>query len=289
MKRYILSLIVLLFFTIEASSQSHFELGGGIGLANYSGDLSPSNVGPVIAQSHLAFGGLMRYNINARLSARLALNYAIISGSDQLSGSEVLESRNLSFSSDIYELSTGLEINLFPFSVIEGETKFTPYGTIGFGVFKFDPVTEFEGKTIRLQPLGTEGQGTSEKPDLPKYNLVQFNIPFGGGVKFKINEQITGFAEMLFRWTFTDYLDDVSTTYPNFETLISENGELAAQLSNRTGAPVEPGSIRGGASINDYYATGVVGLSFSFNKGGSNISLRGKRKRSSRKVKCPKF
>lgn len=284
--------VVIGIFTILSifalNGQSHLDLGFNLGLANYSGDLSPTNVGPVIAQSHFSAGAILRYNVNSRFSARANFVYAGISGSDALSGNETMKNRNLSFYSDILEASIGLEINVFSFSIIEGESKFTPYGAIGFGVFKFDPIAEFEGNLVRLQPLGTEGQGTSASSQA-KYSLVQMNIPFGGGVKVKFSEQITGFAELSFRRTFTDYLDDVSSTYPDFEILQSETSELAVSLSDRSIIPVEAGGVRGGPTVKDYYATGVIGLSFSFNRGGSNISLRKMRPKSKRRVSCPKF
>lgn len=300
MYRTVLYLVFALVFSISstknAEAQSYFELGGSVGLSNYSGDLTPSNIGPVVAQSHPALSAFARFNVNPRFSTRLGLTYAVISGSDALSGSDQLKRRNLSFDSDIYEIAGMLEVNIFKFSAIEGESIFTPYFAVGFGAFRFDPTTEYNGQRIRLQPLGTEGQGTSAAPNNPKYSLVQLNIPFGGGVKFKLSDNITGFVDLTWRWTFTDYLDDVSTIYADPEILLSESGELAVALSNRTGeflgqeGYVSNGNVRGGPTVNDYYFMGAVGVSFAFNSRSGNISLnrRGNRRRNSR-IDCPKF
>jgi len=227
-----------------------------------------SNVGPVIAQSHFSGGAALKYVFNKTFSGKLAFNYATVSGADALSGSASLMTRNLSFSSMIFEGALGVEFNILPYLATISEYHFAPYATLGVGVFKFDPTTVYEGNKVRLQPLGTEGQGTSFAPNNPKYNLVQMNVPFGGGVKFKLAEGITGYAELIFRWTFTDYLDDLSTVYADPDVLLEEGaGQIAVDLSNRTGLDVEPGSSRGGSTVNDYYATGVV----------------------KRKVSCPKF
>ena len=290
-KHLILLLLTFAFWNSKVFAQPYVDIGGNVGLANYSGDLSPSNVGPIIAQSHLSMGAFVKLNMNKHFSINVSGVYAGISGADSKSGSESQMGRGLDFYSDIYELSTNLEVNIFPFFIIEGDTRFTPYVSLGFGAFKFDPRTRYEGNWVRLQPLGTEGQGTTAFPNKNKYSLVELNIPFGGGVKFKLSDKITGFASLNWRWTFTDYIDDVSTVYVSPEILTAENGALAAILSNKTGEPVMTGDKRGGETVNDYYFTGTVGLSFALHRGGSNISLNkgGFKIRKRRKVVCPKF
>lgn len=282
--------------TNDLHSQSYVDIGAHVGLANYSGDLSPSNIGPVVSQSHISAGLFFKYNISPRFAGRLAANYAKISGSDALSGSDSQKLRNLSFFSNIFEFSGMLEFNIFKYCVIEGDSKFAPFATVGFGVFNYDPKTTYQGEVVRLQPLGTEGQGSSLAPNNPKYSLFQMNIPFGGGIKAKLSENITATVDLTWRWTFTDYLDDVSTIYPDPEVLAQENGSLAVALSNRTGeflgvdGYVNNGATRGGPDVNDYYFTGTVGLSYALSSGGSNISSsRRKFRRRKSKVSCPKF
>ncbi len=290
-KVFILVLGLFVLLSSELRSQAYVDVGLNVGLANYSGDLSPSNVGPIIAQSHISAGTFVRLNMNKRFSFNVSGVYAGVSGADSKSGSESQMRRGLDFYSDIFELSGNLEFNIFPYSVIEGDSRFTPYGFVGFGAFKFDPRTRYEGEWVRLQPLGTEGQGTSAFPNKNKYSLVQLNIPFGGGVKFKLSDKITGFAALNWRWTFTDYIDDVSTVYVSSEILAAENGELAAILSNKTGEPVQTGDKRGGETVNDYYFTGTVGLAFALHNSGSNrsVSKGGFKIRRRRRVVCPKF
>ena len=112
-----------------------------------------------------------------------------------------------------------------------------------------------------LQPLCTEGQGSSAYPDRRPYTLTQLCFPFGVGVKFRLGKSFSFSAEYGFRKTWTDYLDDVSKTYVGSEVLHanSEDGALAAILADRSGEVVDgyvnaPGIKRGDDSLDDWYA-----------------------------------
>ena len=112
---------------------------------------------------------------------------------------------------------------------------FSPYANVGIAGFHFNPRTFFRGEWYDLQPIGTEGQGINELDFREPYSLYEFAIPFGIGVKWAFSERWNLGLEYAARWTFTDYLDDVSRTYVDRNLLIEENGILAYQLSNRTG------------------------------------------------------
>jgi hypothetical protein len=117
---------------------------------------------------------------------------------------------------------------------------------------------------VALQPLSTEGQGTSAKPGTRKYRLVQVSIPFGAGFKLNLSERIDLSMEWGMRKTFTDYLDDVSTVYPDPTILDTEKGSISAAMSDRTGSTNNVGRQRGNSKNKDWYCfTGVV-LGFKF-------------------------
>ena len=138
---------------------------------------------------------------------------------------------------------------------------------------------------VDLQPLGTEGQGLAEYPDREFYNLTQFSIPLGAGVKYALTDQINLGFEIGIRKTFTDYIDDVSLTYAD-EVILAENrGAQTVALANRTGSPVNGGQSRG-SSDNDWYLISGVTISYNFIDNG----LVGGRKRGKRrKDGCPTF
>jgi hypothetical protein len=102
------------------------------------------------------------------------------------------------------------------------------------------------GKWVKLRPLGTEGQYSALDPTdanygAKPYKVVQFAIPFGAGVRFRINEVMDLWADIGYRYTFTDYIDDVSKNYVGLDKLKSP---LAQAMSYRTnevkGMPANP-------------------------------------------------
>jgi hypothetical protein len=107
-------------------------------------------------------------------------------------------------------------------------------------VFGYDPegTRQINGvasdEWVRLQPLGTEGQETTEFNDRRKYALTQVSIPFGAGLKYNLWGPINVGMEMGLRKTFTDYIDDVSSTYVPNEVLRRQHGQLAADMGNKS-------------------------------------------------------
>ena len=90
---------------------------------------------------------------------------------------------------------------------------------------------DYYSQWIDLQPLGTEGQGTTAYPDRKKYSRTQIAIPMGGGVKISLNDNLNIAFSFSARKTYTDYLDDVSTTYPGTPT---EFGASNIEMSDPT-------------------------------------------------------
>ena len=187
-------------------------------------------------------------------------NYARISAYDSDSDNSFQLARNLSFRSDIFEGIAQFEFNFLPYEHGSRDHFFTPYLFGGLGVTFFNPKAELDGVWHDLQPLGTEGQ-----PIGGEYNRVTMGIVFGAGIKFDISYRWSINVELSARSLFTDYLDDVSTEYPNAVELQALRGDLAAMLSDRSlevrnEAIGEPGRQRGTSSTNDGYAFLSVGL-----------------------------
>ncbi len=85
---------------------------------------------------------------------------------------------------------------------------------------------------------------------------------------------------MGFRKTFTDYLDDVSSTYADEALLLANNGQRAVDLAFRTdelkGSTIAypaANTQRGNSDFKDWYYFAGVGVSFRlspvFNTGGN--------------------
>lgn len=259
--------LALIAFSVHTSVNAqkfkpYSEFGLTIGTTYYIGDLNPATQ---FYQSRLAGGLMYRRNINLRFAWRFNAIIGSLRAEDALSNNAFQINRNLSFRSHIAEFSGLLEFNFFPYEVGDDAYKFTPFVFGGLAIFNHNPKALLNDEWIALQPLGTEGQGTTAYPDRRPYSLTNLAIPFGVGIKWHFNRNI-GFAlEWGLRRTFTDYLDDVSTTYANPAILLAEKGAAAAILADRS--LKEPGITnmgrqRGNSKTKDWYS--YAGLTITF-------------------------
>lgn len=233
--------------------QKGHELGGWVGGSIYYGDLNPSvnlqSPGP-------ALGIIYKKNYNSRLSLRGGLSYANISGDDARSSNNFQRNRNLSFTSSIWDLSGAVEFNFFELIHAEIEHHFTPFVILGASVFRYNPKAELDGVTYSLSQQGTEGQDIGGE-----YFLISGGFVLGGGFKWAIGNDYYVAIEASTRLTFTDYLDDVSTVYPDLDRLAAVRGPEAVGLSNRAllDGIGEEGRQRGNSKDNDRFA--FIGIS----------------------------
>lgn len=131
-----------------------------------------------------------------------------------------------------------------------------PYIFAGIGLFHFDPYTyDSDNKKTFLRPLSTEGQGLAAYPQKKTYSLTQFCMPFGAGWKVNFHERWDIIYEIGYRVLFTDYLDDVSTTYIDPQELLAAKGPKAVELAYRAKPPFSQGEgdQRGNPGVKDWY------------------------------------
>ncbi|MBI1308026.1 MAG: outer membrane beta-barrel protein [Bacteroidetes bacterium] len=267
--------------------ESSLEFGLMFGGSNYKGDLVPKFFES--RGTHANGGILIRYNPVQRFSFRLGVNYGSISGDDNWYGEdEVRAARNLHFKSDIWDIHAGFDINLNTFRYKQ-ERGIIPHLILGIAVFKFNPMAQFtydpsswqatalqsydnlqsrDGDWVELQPIGTEGQETTEYNDLKRYSLTSFAIPVGAGFKFKLSRQWTFGIEYTTRITFTDYLDDVSGKYVEPVFLESQYGPISAAMSDRSKTQNLAGTQRGDDSKRDLYSIFGVTLTYRIMRSG---------------------
>jgi hypothetical protein len=260
-----LAIFVLIVFTtipFVGYSQSFFALrrdrnflvSVGTGTATYKGEMvNPGDFGRL--RPNVAVGA--EYYMNSRLSLRAELTYFQLRGSDK-DADDDREERNLSFKSGNVELSVMGAINLSPMGIrFYQRSALNLHAFAGIGVLYFNPKAELDGKTYALQPLQTEGK---------KYSRIQPVIPFGVGARIKLDPFFNILVEGGYRFTFTDYLDDVSIRrYPDGATLKSD---LARRLSDRRPEigtqpdnPTQVG-VRGNPKENDGYVILNVTLQY---------------------------
>jgi hypothetical protein len=273
MKKRILSLVLASLASGTAFAQTSTEFFWGTGFSSYLGDLQPRQM--TWENPGLAGTVGVRQNINAWIAFSGFASACRVSGSDIESRDQDLIYRNLSFRTNILEFGGQMEVNVLPFDAFNPARKsggrffnWSPYATIGLNIFHFNPQTLYQGAWVDLQPLNTEGQGSSFNANQP-YKLTQAAIPFGFGFKWQVSRRSTVSYEFRFRKTFTDYLDDVSGSYADPVKLTSEKGFLAAELAYRTdelsgyeGTKPIAGSRRGDPANMDWYNMQMLTYSF---------------------------
>jgi len=261
---FFISLFALSLFGQSENFRSRSALGITGGGSYYIGDLNQYGH---FKNTNLSGGLIYRYYVNSRLELRANFTFAHVNADDADSDIGIYQSRNLSFQSDIWELGSGIEFNYLNYKLGDMKYFFTPYMFIELGVSRINPQTEYNGELIDLQPLGTEGQGSSLNSKDP-YSLTQIVIPFGVGFKINISKRIAFSVEYGLRKMFTDYLDDVGGSYVNSDALLLENGNLAAQLADRSLGEARAYGPRGNSATKDWYSTFGATLSFSLGKPG---------------------
>ena len=255
------------------SSSLDFGLIGGF--SHYNGDLVKTAFETKGMKP--SFGIITRYTPQQRLTFRLSAQYGQIEGRDDWYEDRG-KSRNLSFESDLWDFTGAFEYNL---TTLDRKKKsgVIPYVYSGLSVFKFNPKAKFvynpngemanyltpavyaeladrDGEMVELQPLGTEGQETTEFNDRKRYALTQVAIPVGVGLKFKLNHNWLIGVDYGMRFTFTDYLDDVSDTYVDPQRLTAQYGPMSAAMADRSEVLHDEllNNQRGVPDDNDVYA-----------------------------------
>ncbi len=199
------------------------SVGFSLNLMNYFGDVTPvTNFSSFrLLSTRLGAGVSVTRRFYPRLSGRFALSYGRITGSDALAAdpndpdAKYRYNRNITFRNDIFEASAVAVVDL-----VENRNNylkrpdFVPYVFAGLAGFYHNPkglvgpgvAGLTEGTYVSLANLRTENQATA-------YSTTQISIPFGGGIRYRINRNFDASLEIGWRKTFTDYIDDVGGRY----------------------------------------------------------------------------
>ena len=241
------------------------DVGITAGVAHYFGDI---NTRAGFNRPKPALGLFFRKQFGNYVGVRLSGHYAQLGYSDRYSKNEYQRTRNLSFNTNLWEVAIHGDFNFLKFVPNNTLYYFTPYITIGLGGFTYDPYAYINDKKEFLRPLGTEGQ-TVEYQGRKPYKTLAGCIPFGAGIKYNLTEAVNISFEINHRFTFTDYLDDVSTTYIGQDKFpVTGTGPTAKLLQDRS-YEIDPNNIigiegrqRGFSQQKDQYIMVELGISF---------------------------
>lgn len=318
--RTLVLIITLSLFCLRSSAQSittgdgRVELGLGIGPLFFLGDLGGNyGTGKRFIKDlnwstiKLAKGINLAVYPTEWLGFRFAINQGKLEGYDSLikekGGAEIYrQKRNLQFQSSLWEAYGAIEF--YPTVFIEQydglRGKLRPYGVLGLGAFKFNPkglyyAHDGTAKWVELQPLHLEGQGMAEYPNRKPYKLWSWEIPIGAGFKYYVTDNFYVGMEIMHRKSFTDYVDDVSTTYIDnglfANYLTPEQADMANQLYFREGFKAggypdrlpSDGEQRGNPKQNDSFFSTILRMGWRLNDWNSPSG------KAAKQMRCPTF
>lgn len=261
MKFFIITLLIALttstidaqgFYNKNAWRSKKVELTGGIGASNFLGDLGGRDkIGSnfiwdleLVKTRYVAHFTYLYY-LADKIAIRPSFYFANVAGDDALTKEMFRNHRNLNFTSNLYELSVSGEYqfikekigNIYGVKTSTGKKlglksmAIGTYVTAGIGVVFFNPKGKGpNGENVALRNLGTEGQGLpgGEK----KYRRATVVIPLGVGFRKSLNKTSGIKVELSHRFTFSDYIDDVSTEYYDNDIIRNTRGDVAAFVAD---------------------------------------------------------
>ncbi|MFY7912160.1 MAG: DUF6089 family protein [Emticicia sp.] len=238
----------------------------GAGTAHYFGDIHPTN-------NLYSFSSTVRWNVSSNLtwqfspffSLRTGFAWVRIAGDDFVFAKNNMNARptadafdlqflrNLHFRNDIKEFSLVGIINLSNgFSNrTSNRPNQTPYLFSGINLFINQPMAR------EKYNVSTSSKGDWTNINIsPSNSKLNFSIPIGLGFRRKLNSKLDLVAEISYRVTFIDNLDDIiKGPYSNANTALENRSteRVAAQtgqdrtltfneISNRLGFPSSSGT-----------------------------------------------
>jgi hypothetical protein len=265
-----LAILLTFFFGVHGMIRAQYSMDFGLnlGASTYIGEIGepgetdnienpfPFYIIPRAARYNL--GGFYRYNFNRNIAARFEMNWVRVAGADSLSKEPSRIGRNLSFRTDIFEFSLQGEYAFLVRNNISRRSKidFRASAHAGMGYMIYYPKAQLNDRWRSLRSLATEGLEN-------QYGTGSVIIPMGLGYSFTFQRQFRLGMDFTYRFTFTDYIDDISTDFaspdelPFIESAEFANRSAEAYARGDTDLPdpiyYSPGYKRGNPETNDGY------------------------------------
>lgn len=297
-----ITLILLMFLMIDIISyaqlsqwkRARYEFFGGLGVTNFLGELGGSDQEAAtflkdLELSQTRVGGTlgMKYMLTRDFSVLSAFSFGYVRGDDSKTNNEFRQNRNLHFRSPIVELQGRLQYTIikdkkgarYNLKKVRGKpgNNITLDFFAGVAGFWFNPQAQYLGKWYNLQPLGTEGQNYIDTRT--PYSRISLALPVGFNVRYIVNRNWSVALDFGPRFTFTDYIDDVSGTYADAEKIIAAAnnnfvaGELADPSLKRNTEPnlTAAGQQRGNSFDDDIYMFLFVTVNYKVKTGRNGL------------------
>lgn len=224
-------------FQIMDPSLRSLSIGVQSGASSYFGDLSTTT--DSYRNINLSFGISTKLRLNDYIFTNLDVNYYRIESKDHII------KRNLSFRSDNIEVISTYNFEFLNYNTFNKlkrqEFPLGLYLFFGIGFTTNNPMTLYKNQWVELRPLKTENV---------EYNPISLVFPIGVGISYQITKNFNLCVNSGYRFTNTDYLDDVSNVYVEPNQLPSD---LSRDLMYRGTKWYGPKSKRGNPNQNDGY------------------------------------
>lgn len=254
------------------------DYGITIGTAQYFGDLNATGA---VNDTRQSLGIFFRKQFNDYIGVRVSGTYAQLTYNSTNNSNPIYQKvQNLSFYDDVYEFAVQGDFNFFKFNPLEPYQRFTPYITLGLGVLNYSPYVILSSQVQKDWNLPSKKQALREleTEEDKSYTNMAISCPLGVGFKFSINKNAGFFAEAVYRFTNTDYLDDVSKTYigydeaiklktqpiPSIAYLLQDPSTHSSLIPSVTNTPVGyiKGTKRGDPSTKDAFVIAQFGITW---------------------------
>lgn len=187
LKISLLSFLLLAGSRAAAQEDYRFDIGGGLGMTGYLGDANTANL---YRNPSWDAELLFRYIGNPRWAFKTNLFIGNLRGNTAQMTNVLPSGENFKFSTTFYELGEVAEFNFFNFG-------------IGERYRKLKRITPYIAGGLSLTLWSVEG-----------HTYAGFTLPFGLGVKYKINRRLNLGLEFLMKKVFTDKLDGENLADP---------------------------------------------------------------------------
>ena len=199
--------------TISSYAQNEvpkFEVGINLGTFIYQGDLTPQRVGSLKTPT-IAFNIFVSRIVSPSFSLRTNLALGKLKADEsKYSSPAYRRERNFYFKTPVVELSELAVWNILGKNYENGKSGFSPYIMAGGGLSYLNIKRDWSRLNENYflsDPAFFIGLNADIAHDLPRLIAV---IPVGGGMRYSISQKLAVSGEILYRFTFTDYLDGFS-------------------------------------------------------------------------------
>ncbi len=271
-----------------------FSIGLNFGMTDLWGDVGTQGIvdhytnGKYFNKPCFMGGLFGRFTPHPSVAFRLGVNYGTLYATDawnekKAKAAQSVEDdafqrylRNQDIKSNIWEGS--FQVELMPLRTNSESNsamrRLQPYITFGIGAFHYKPYSTFidrktgAEKWVAVDDLHLEGEGFEfENPTATysqKTSFWQVCVPMGLGLRFDVNREFSIGLEYLYRYTFHDRLDNVSSEYVSEEYLerylTPEKAAVAKEMYDKSWA-IDPSvkhdawTKRGNKEVKDAYSS----------------------------------